>query len=286
MLQPVEVHDHVNPVLLRQDVGRRLRAAREEVDLTVTDVATHLELAASTVSRIETGRTPVSTTVLQAMMQLYKLDDEELPDLVRRARKPGWWRQYSISDHDFIALESGASRLNTYQPDLIHGLLQTADYARALFRAGMQTRTKQWTDKQLDVRMIRQERLADEDYPLELEVVIGEVALYRPIGGREVMRTQLRHLALITELPTVAVRILPTSVVSSPAMYGSFVILDFPTIQPSMVYVEHAIGTERTEKEERVGKTRLRYNHLRSLALNLKESVALIERVADTMWAE
>lgn len=278
MLQHVEFHDHVNPVLLRQDVGRRLRAAREEVDLTVIDVGAHLDLAPSTVSRIETGWTVVNTTVAQAMMQLYKLDDDELLDLVRRSRKPGWWRQYSISDHDFIALESGASRLSTYQPDLIHGLLQTADYAHALFSAGMQTRTKRWTDKQLDVRMIRQERLADENYPLALEVVIGEIALCRPVGGRDVMRTQLRHLALITELPTVSVRILPTSVVSSPAMYGAFSILDFPTIQPSMVYVEHAIGTERTEKEERVGKTRLRYNHLRSLALDPKESVSLIER--------
>jgi transcriptional regulator with XRE-family HTH domain len=282
----VEFHDYVNPVLLRQEVGRRLRGAREEVDLTVIDVGAHLDVAASTVSRIETGRTQVSMAVVQAMMRLYKLDDDELLDLVRRARQPGWWKQYGFSDEHFIALESGASRISTFQPDLVHGLLQTADYARVLFSAGMQTRSRRWIDNQLDARMIRQERLADEAYPLALDAVVSEFALCRPVGGRDVMRAQLRHLALITELPTVTVRVLPTTVVSTPAMYGAFSILDFPTIQPSMVYVEHAIGTERTEKDERVGKTRLRLSHLRSLALDREESVALIERVAEMLWAE
>lgn len=282
----MELHDSVNPVLLRQEVGRRLRGAREEADLNVTEVGTRLGLAASTVSRIETGRTQVSTAVVQAMMQLYKLKDEELLDLVSRARKPGWWKQYGFADDHFIALESGASRLSTFQPDLIHGLLQTADYARVVFNAGMRTRSKQWIDKELDARMIRQERLADENYPLELNAVMSEFALCRPVGGREVMRAQLRHLALITEMPTVTVRVLPTTVVTGPAFYGAFIILDFPTIQPSMVFVEHAIGTERTDKDERVGKTRLRFNHLRSLALDPEASVALIERVAETVWAE
>lgn len=282
----MEFHDYVNPVLLRQEVGRRLRGAREEVDLTVIDVGTHLGIAPSTVSRIETGRTQVSAIVVQLMMELYKLDDDELLDLVRRARQPGWWKQYGFSDDHFIALESGASRLSAFEPDLIPGLLQTADYARALFGAGMRTRAKRWIDTQLEARMIRQERLADEAYPLELDAVISEFALWRPVGGPEVMRAQLRHLALITELPTVTVRVLPTKVVSTQAMSGAFVILDFPTIQPSMVYVEHAIGTERTEKDERVGKTKLRLSHLRSLALDPEESVALIERVAETLWAE
>jgi len=282
----VEFHDYVNPVLLRQDVGRRLRCAREEVDLTVYDAAVRLDIGASTVSRIETGRTQVSSTLAQAMMRLYKLDDDELLDLLSQARRPGWWKQYGFSDDHFIALESGASRLSTFQPHLIHGLLQTADYARVLFGAGMRRRSKMWIDRELDARMIRQERLADENYPLKLDAVINEFALYRPVGGRDVMRAQLRHLALITELPTVTVRVLPTTVVSIPAMYGAFSILDFPNVQPSMVYVEHTIGTERTEKDERVGKTRLRFNHLRSLALGPEESVALIERVAETLWAE
>lgn len=282
----MEFHDHLNPVLLRQDVGRRLRCAREEVDLTVLDAAGRLDIGASTVSRIESGRTQVSMTLVQAMMRLYQLDDDELLDMVSRSRRPGWWKQYGFPDDHFIALESGASRISAFEPDLVPGLLQTADYARVLFGAGLKKRNKIWIDNQLDARMIRQERLADENYPLKLDAVISEFALYRPVGGRDVMRAQLRHLALITELPTVTVRVLPTTVVSTVAMSGAFVILDFPKIQPSMVYVEHAIGTERTEKDERVGKTRLRLSHLRSLALDPEDSVTLVERVAETLWAE
>lgn len=115
----MEFHDYVNPVLLRQDVGRRLRCAREEVDLNVLDAAARLDIGASTVSRTETGRTQVSTALVQAMMRLYQLDDDELLDMVSRARRPGWWKQYGFADDHFIALESGASRLSTFQPDLI-----------------------------------------------------------------------------------------------------------------------------------------------------------------------
>jgi transcriptional regulator with XRE-family HTH domain len=283
----VESPDHVNPVLIRQEVGRRLRCAREEVDLNLLEAAARLDVGASTVSRIETGRTQVSTALLEAMIQLYQLDyDEELPDLARRSRRPGWWKQYGFSDQHFIALESAASWLGTFETDLVPGLLQTADYARTLFQAGMRTRTKVWVEHQLDARMIRQERLVADEFPLRMEAVISEFALYRPIGGREVMRAQLRHLALVTELPTVQVRVLPTTVVSTPAMSGAFVMLDFPSIQPSMVYLEHALGQERTEKTEQVAKTKLRFSHLRSLAMDPDDSVALIERVAATMWAE
>lgn len=275
-----------NPVLLRQEVGRRLRCAREEVDLNVLQAATRLEVGASTVSRIETGLSQVSVTLLEAMIRLYQLEDEELIDLARRSRLPGWWRQYGMGDRNFVAVESGASRHSTFSPDLIPGLLQTAGYARALFHASMRTRKEVWIENQVDVRMRRQERLVADDFPLEMDAVISEFALYRPIGGHGVMRAQLRHLALVTELPTVTVRVLPTTVVSTTALLGAFVILDFPTIQPSMVYLEHVLGQQRSEKTEQVAKTKLRFKHVRSLALDPEESVALIERVAETLWAE
>jgi transcriptional regulator with XRE-family HTH domain len=270
-----------NPVLLRQEIGRRLRAARESVGLNITQGATRLVIGTATLSRIETGVSLVPSHLLRVMTEAYRLDDEELEELVRQARAPGWWRQFGISDRHFIALESGASRLGVFEPDLVPGLLQTADYARSLFNAGMRTRRKGWIDSQLEVRMIRQERLVDEENALELDAVVSEFALCRPVGGSEVMRAQLRHLALVTELPTVTLRLLPASVVSTPALSGGFVILDFPSVQPGIVYLEHLLGQEKTEKPEPVAKTRLRLDHLRSLALDPQESVVLIERMAN-----
>jgi transcriptional regulator with XRE-family HTH domain len=276
----------VNPVLLRREIGRRLRVAREAAGLTMIEAADRLAVARSTMSRIETGIGSVSVHLARSMMGLYRWEDDDLLDLVRTSRRPGWWKQYGFSDRHFIALESGADRLSTFQPDLVHGLLQTADYARAVFSVSRVSRSEVWIDNQLDVRMIRQERLVDDDQPLELRAVISEFALRRPVGGAAVMRAQLRHLVLITELPTVTLQVLPASVVSEDAMYGAFVVLDFPAAeQPSILHLEHVLGPEGSEKPEQVAAARLRLDHLRSLALVPEESVEVIEWVADRLWA-
>jgi hypothetical protein len=68
-------------------------------------------------------------------------------------------------------------------------------------------------------------------------------------------------------------------------MYGAFTLLDFPAGQPSIVHMEHVLGPERKDKPEQVAKARLRLDHLRSLALDPEESVAVVEWVADRLWA-
>lgn len=282
----VRVGAEVNPVLLRQEIGRQLRAAREAAGLAMFEAADRLGVARSTMSRIETGLGSVSMNLARAMMRLYRWEDDDLLDLVRTSHRPGWWKQYGFSDKHFIALESGASRLSTFQPSLIHGLLQIVDYARAMFSAGRLPRSEVWIDNQLDARMIRQERLVDEDQPLELVAVISEFALRWPVGGPAVMRAQLRHLVLITELPTVTLQVLPASVVSTDATFGAFTLLDFPAAeQPSVVYLEHALGPERKDKPEQVAAARMRLDNLRSLALDPAESVEVIEWVADRLWS-
>jgi hypothetical protein len=177
--------------------------------MTLREAAERLELTVSSLNRIENARTPLSVHLAKSMMEAYLWEDDEVLELIRGSRRRGWWGQYGISDRDFIALESGASRLSTFQPDRVDGLLQTADYASAIFRAGRLRRSNEWIDNQLAVRLIRQERLVDEDNPLELVAVINEFVLRKPVGGAAVMRAQLRHLVLVTELPTVTLQILP-----------------------------------------------------------------------------
>lgn len=278
------VSAHDNPILLKQEIGRRLRAAREAIGLDMLEAAERLEIARSSMSRIENGQATVSVHLVRSMLDLYDVYSEDLLDLVRRARQTGWWKAHGISDKDFIALESGASKLSTFQPDLVHGLLQTADYARALFTASRLRKSEMWLETQFDVRMIRQERLVDEEHPIQLVSVINEFALHRQVGGVEVMCAQLRHLALATELPTVDLRVLPASALAIDATYGAFSVLDFPSAhQPSIVHLEHALGSERKDKPRHVAMARLRFDRIRSLALGAEESIAMIEWVADRL---
>lgn len=208
---------HISPVVLRQEVGRRIRMARHDAGLTIAEAAERLEITRSALGRLEKGITSVTVHMLRSMMDVYDQRMEDVLEMIRQSRNRGWWKQYGISDKDFVALETGASRISSYELSFIPGLLQTADYARTLFESSWKAHTKDWIAKRLAVRLTRQERLTDEEYPLQLEVVIHESALRHAVGGQTVMRAQLQHLTLITELPTVALQILPASVISTEA---------------------------------------------------------------------
>ncbi|MGH3877223.1 MAG: helix-turn-helix domain-containing protein [Actinophytocola sp.] len=282
----METTRHISPVVLRREIGRRIRVARNEAGLNILEAAKRLEIAGSSLSRFENGDGPVTVHLVRSMMDVYDLRLDDVLDLIRQARIRGWWKQYGISDKDFIALETGANRISTYEVTFVPGLLQTADYARALFESSTNARSAEWIANRLTVRLTRQERLTDEEFPLELDAVVHEFVLRYPVGGAAVMRTQLQHLALINELPTVTLRILPATIVSNESMYGGFTVLDFPTPgQPSICNSTHALGEERKDKSEYVEPARLRFGHLRSLALDPTESVALIDRVAEELWS-
>lgn len=277
---------NISPVVLRKEIGRRLRVARGEADLNIVEAAKRLEIAASSLSRFENGTGPVTVHLVRSMMDIYDQRLDDVLDLIRQARTKGWWKQFGISDKDFVALETGASRVSIYEITFVPGLLQTADYAKALFQSSTNARSEEWIANRLAVRLTRQERLTDEDHALDLDAVVHEFTLRHPVGGPAVMRTQLQHLTLIRELPTVTLRVLPASVTSNEAMHGGFTILDFPTPgQPSIGYVTHAFGESRHDKSEYVQPAKLRFAHLRSLALEPAESAALIDRVAEEMWS-
>lgn len=277
---------HISPVVLRQEVGRRIRAARNDAGLNLDDAAERLEISRSMLSRFENGSGGVSVHLVRSMMDVYDQRMDDVLDLVRQARVKGWWKQYGISDKDFVALETGASRVSNYELAFVPGLLQTADYARAVFTSGATKRTEEWIANHLTVRLTRQERLTDEEHPLQLDAVVHEFALRYPVGEPAVMRAQLEHLTLINELPTVDLRVLPASVIANEATRGGFTILDFPsTTQPSIGYAMHGLGEARLDKSEHVEPARLRFSQLRSLALDPDESATLIDRVAAETWS-
>jgi hypothetical protein len=163
-------------------------------------------------------------------------------------------------------------------------LLQTADYARVLFETSLRPRSAEILERDVKVRMIRQERLVSAERPLELLAVIEEAALHRVLGGRARMRAQLVHLIEAAQLDTVTVQILPTDVGGHPGLDGAFTVLSFEGLgEPDMGYVEHPMGSMHIEKEEDVVRARVVFDHLSSVALSPAESTALIERVIAQM---
>ncbi len=195
---------NISPVVLRKEIGRRLRVARNEAGLNLVEAAKRLEIAGSSLSRFENGSGPVTVHLVRSMMDVYDQRLDDVLDLIRQARARGWWKQYGISDKAFVALETGAARISNYELSFVPGLLQIADYARALFQSNSNARSADRLANKLVVRLTRQERLTDEDHPLHLDAVVHEFALRIPVGNSRIMRAQLHHLALINELPTVS----------------------------------------------------------------------------------
>ena len=126
-----------------------------------------------------------------------------------------------------MPLEAEASLVRDYTLGYVPGLLQTADYARELFRSSLLRRTEAELERDVTVRMIRQERLVSEDNPLELVAIVDESVLHRPVGGPEVMRAQLARMVEAAGLDTVTFQVLPTGVGAHPGMYGAFTVLSF-----------------------------------------------------------
>lgn len=275
-----------NPTVRRKRLGIELKRCRELSDATAQDAADLLECSVSKIYRLEGGHHGIRPYEVQRLLDLYGVTDENiraaLTDLAKAGRKPGWWTQYSrlITDKygAYIGFEGEASELWCYEALIIHGLLQTEEYARALFRFSREAADV--VDRKVKLRMERQSRLWDMERPLEFRAVFDEGAIRRMVGGPTVMRDQLRHLAEMAERPNITIVVLPFSAGANPGMTPSFTMIKFPEeVDPDIVYVEGLTGDvyEECEAAERY---RVVFDDLRTAALGPAESVDLISKAA------
>ena len=271
-------------VVRRLHLGRILRELREQAGLSLEIAAPAFDWSSSKLSRIENGRQGVDVHGVRTMMDVYGVAGsqwEELLDLTRSASEKGWWRAYGLDDKGYVPLEAEATLIREATAAFVPGLLQTDAYAKAVFSATLHRRSETELANLTAIRTRRQERLTSDEDPLELIAVVDEAVLRRPVGGPEVMRAQLAHLAEAAVLDRVTLQVLPLSVGAHPGLSAPFTLLTFGEIDfGDMVYVEHPVGAVHINKESEVAVATLTFDRLRSLALDPEESVALIERVA------
>jgi len=200
------------PTVRGRRLARELRRLRENLGLTLQDVADRLDWSRATVSRVETGQTRPKVADVARMLELYGVpspDRDALITLARDAGQRGWWTAYAdVFAGSYVALEDEASAIRTWDPQLVHGLLQTEDYARAVITAGRMLPGRTEIERRIAARKVRQKLLDRENAPL-LHVVLDEAVLHRPLGGASVMNAQLRKLSVMTERPNVTVQVLP-----------------------------------------------------------------------------
>lgn len=245
-------------------------------------------MSAAKVYRIEGNKVRVLARDVQRLLRLYGIGGEQADavlELARLARAKDWWHQYSGAIPEwfqfYVGLEAAAIAMHEYNVELVTGLLQTEAYARAVMAAAMRANsTDEDIDRQVAVRMERQKRLTAPDAPV-LWAVMNEAVLHRQVGGPQVMRDQLAHIAEVAARPTVTVQVLPYAAGAHPAMLGSFTVMKFPgPADRDIVYLEAETGALYLEKPDDVARYSLMIDYLRAQALGPAESRALIARMA------
>ena len=247
------------PTVQRLVLGGHLRRLREEAFITTEQAAAAIRGSHSKISRLEHGRVGFKERDIADLLTLYGVTDGEerraLLKLAREANTPGWWHGYSdILPHwvaPYFGLEAATSFIRNYELQFVPGLLQTEGYARALIRLG-NAATEEDVMRRAEARLSRQEILSRETPP-RLWAVMDEGALRRSIGGKAVMREQIRHLIDMCDHPAVTLQILPFQVGAHPAMGGPFTILRFsePDLR-DVVYIEQLTSALYLDKPAEV----------------------------------
>jgi len=282
-------------------LGRELRRLREAAGYVgrrgVEQVSAVTKISTATIYRAEKGEGVKKERDVQALLDLYHASPERaaaLVELVRQTKGPGWWAEYDIPPHLglYLGMEQVAQEIWWFEPQLTPGLLQAEDYARTIITAGKPGPDDAETVSKIRFRMNRQTVLFRAERPPLLQVVMGEEALRRPIGGPTIQAAQLERLLEAVGLRNVSVRVVPVAVgfyrgVST----GPFEVLHFPpdsdgvVYEPPTVYAESFASGGYFDNITEVARYTTAFEDIRGCALSESDSQALIKQAAEALRA-
>ena len=276
--------EHI-PTVRQRRLAQALRELRREAGLTQDAVGVRMGWHTSKLFRMENARSPrVDWLDVKELMEMYGVGSphrEALIQLARDARMRGWWTPYrDVFTGSYVALEDESSAMRLYCPELVPGLLQTEDYARAVIRAVRPGYDEESVERRVIARLARQKELLDRISPLDLALVLNEAVLRRLVGGAPTMAAQLRALAGAAQRPGVMLQVLPFSAGAHASLEGGFVLIKFPEeTDPDVVYVEGIMGDLYLESVEEVKRYQSAFERIQAVAFSPQESLTFIEKM-------
>jgi transcriptional regulator with XRE-family HTH domain len=268
-------------------VGVQLRRLREANGITREAAGYVIRGSESKISRLELGRVGFKQRDIADLLTLYGVTDDDqrqsLLSMAREANSPGWWHSYDDVlpqwFQTYVGLEESAELIRSYEVQFIPGLLQTEDYARAVATAGAPHAKGEDVERRVRLRMTRQQVLS-RPVPPSLWMVIDEGALRRPMGGRAVMRAQLKRLIELVARPDITLQVMPFRFGAHAADGGAFSILRFPEQDvPDIVYVEQLVSALYLDKSEQVEVYAATMNRLTVDSHHPERTLELLEKM-------
>jgi len=272
------------PTVLRILLGTQLRRLRESRGVTAHAAARAIRGSESKISRIELGRNAVREVDIADLLNLYGISDqaerEQLLTLASQANQQGWWHRYQDVlpnwFQSYIGLEESAESIRSFDTQFVPGLLQTEDYALAVFQLGNYSADE--VDRLVFLRKERQRRFTSGG--LRLWAIIDEVALRRPVGTAGLMRAQLDHLLDISVRPGLTLQVTPFLTGASYAAPGSFSILSFAVDDlPDVVYLEQLTSAMYLDKRADVDRYAEAMDQIRATSYTPEQTKGLIRTI-------
>jgi transcriptional regulator with XRE-family HTH domain len=271
----------------QRQLGKRLRELRNGLGLTVEDVGQELLCSATKISRLETGARRASLRDVRDLCRVYgvtgQADADDLMNLARRAREPGWWTRYDdLGLSPYIGLEQEAIAITCFSMYYVPALLQTAEYARAIIRSIDRRMDPKIIDQRVEARILRQQ-LLERETPPRYRVLLDEAVLHRQVGGPAGIRTQLDQILRCAEEEKVIAQVVRFDVGGHGATDSNFDLLEFSrdSLQNPVVYVEGLFTNRYYERAEQIERYREALEYLRDVALSPRDSNSLIAKMRD-----
>ncbi|MFE3983037.1 helix-turn-helix domain-containing protein [Nocardia tengchongensis] len=283
--------------MARKQIGMQLREARQQANLDLKDVADAMGPGWSTskVGRIERGESGrISLPEVDALAKILEMDADTHSNviaLIKQAASKSWWYKYrDVIQGGFriyADMEACALRLTMYHNNIVPGLLQTAEYARALDRIYFASEPESTLNRRLQLKLERQIFITRKTRPIVVDAILHESAIHTQVGGPVVMEDQLEHLVEMSKRPNITLRVLPFTAghpLGTPA--GSFTILDMKPIAGTennpVVYFDSLVGAACLENPEEVETHRSAIASIRHTALDEVSTRTRLRQVGKT----
>ncbi|MFH9179641.1 helix-turn-helix domain-containing protein [Streptomyces albogriseolus] len=278
-----------NPTGRQLRLGAELRKLRERAGLTSTQASRLLGVQQNQISNVEAGRAGVSPERVRTLACHYDCGDKALVDALcamAAERGRGWWEEYRgrlpATLLDLAEVENHALHLRAAVTVHIPGLLQTAEYSRAVFRQDVPEMSPPDVEHRVSFRIKRQAVLY-QDAPTPHLALIHEAALHMRFGGVTVTGSQLRHLLDMSEHEHITVRVLTFDTGVLPGSGQSFYYSTGPVPQLDTVHLDQSHGPVFLDSEAQLDKYRVLLTRMETSALPPDKSRDLIHKIAQEL---
>ncbi|WP_405805843.1 helix-turn-helix transcriptional regulator [Streptomyces sp. NBC_00210] len=252
-------------------IGAQLGVFRRAACMTQGELARQLGVVEETIASIEQGRRALKLDLALKVDEL--LDTKKA--LQTAVEKVPQRERFPLFAQDLVEHEQEALTLLWYENHVVPGLLQTEEYARAVFGCLYPPLEEEVLEEWVSARLDRQRVFERKPRPMA-SFLLEETILRRPIGGRRVLRNQIQHLRHCAELPFLGLQIMPTSRESHAGLAGPMVLLETPD-HDQLAYIEGQLVSFLHDDPDKVSVLAQKYGMLRSQALTPEESMGLLD---------